>query len=89
MGEITETLCPFCNGVLDIEMFNGSYGCDTGCDYVRFEVDCPHCHKMVYQTGDFGEFDDTDEEEYRERFMADFAIEVQRINARKAKETAP
>lgn len=91
-----ETLCPFCNGIVDIDMYNGTYGCDTGCDYVRFEVHCPHCHRMIYQTGTFGEFGgDTEDEEYlpsakhyRDQFMAEFAEAVVKINARRAAQEA-
>lgn len=76
-------LCPFCNAKLEEELYDGTYGCDTGCDYVRFEVSCPGCGKMIYQTGDFGfiEGDSKAETEYREQFMAEFAEAVQKINA--------
>lgn len=79
------TLCPFCNHQLDIGMFNGTYGCDTGCSYIRFEVQCPGCGRSIYETGDFGEYyDDAGEAEYREQFMEEFVEAVQRINAAKA-----
>jgi hypothetical protein len=83
------TLCPFCNHVLDIKMFDGTYGCDTGCDYVRFEVECPGCKRSIYETGSFGsafdDWDDTTEAEYRSGFMAEFAEAVQRINTERAR----
>lgn len=39
---------------------DGKYGCDTGCDYVRFEavLSCPHERDEIYQFGDFGELCD-------------------------------
>jgi hypothetical protein len=79
------TLCPFCNHELDIKLYNGTYGCDTGCDYVRFKVNCPACGKMIYETGDFGEIytDDDSEAEYREQFMTEFAEEVKKINRKR------
>lgn len=77
-------LCPFCNSPVDVEMFNGMYGCDTGCDYVRFEVECPSCKSTIYDSGTFGDYTTPEEEaEYYEEFMTEFAEEVQRINARR------
>lgn len=92
-----EILCPFCNGKIEPEMYNGTYGCDTGCDYVRFEVYCPHCRRLNYQTGCFGEFGDPGNEDddylpsakhYRDQFMAEFAEAVVKINARRAAQEA-
>lgn len=36
---------------------DGSYGCDTGCEYVRFEavLTCPHDEREEYEYGQFGE----------------------------------
>lgn len=83
-------LCPFCNGKVETEMYNGTYGCDTGCDYIRFEVRCPGCHRGIYSTGCFGEFAETEKDDYnRSResyysdFMEDFAEAVQRIHQRR------
>jgi len=85
LAEEPDVLCPFCNHSLAIGMFNGTYGCDTGCSYVRFTVECPGCNKTIYHTGTFGEFEDhTEQAEYREEFMAEFAKAVQEINAKKA-----
>lgn len=85
---MTTALCPFCNHELDIDLFNGTYGCDSGCEYVSFEVECPGCKREIYRTGEFGSFGDSPwdepEDAYRERFMAEFAEEVAKINARKA-----
>ncbi|MCV7174780.1 putative Ig domain-containing protein [Mycolicibacterium sphagni] len=78
-------LCPFCNGSLDIELYNGAYGCNTGCSYVRFEVDCPHCRREIYSKGEFGEMSGPhDEDDYRDQFMAEFAEAVQKINQERA-----
>lgn len=78
-------LCPFCSSAVDIELYNSMYGCDTGCECVRFEVQCPTCKRTIYDTGDFGSMDgQEDETEYRERYMAEFAAEVLRIKAAKS-----
>lgn len=80
-----ELLCPFCNGALEEDMYDGTYGCDTGCDYVRFSLECPHCKKEVYRTGAFGsafeDWDDVTAEEYRAEFLDEWAAAVQKINA--------
>lgn len=43
---------------------DGSYGCDTGCEYVRFEatIRCPHGGSSQFDWGDFGELTDMLEE---------------------------
>lgn len=46
--------------VADPDAYNGMYGCDTGCEYARFEatIRCPHGHSEEYEWGDFGEIAD-------------------------------
>lgn len=67
-------LCPFCSHALDEELFNGVYGCDTGCEYVRMEIECPNCHKVAWDSGSFGSYDNKEEKaEYRAEFMDEFA----------------
>lgn len=41
----------------DVEGGDGTYGCDTGCEYVRLEatISCPHGERDEYDYGDFGE----------------------------------
>ena len=41
----------------DPESHNGTYGCDTGCEYVRFEatITCPHGQREDFEWGTFGE----------------------------------
>lgn len=72
-----ELLCPFCNSVLDEHLYDSAYGCDRGCEYVRFELECPTCKKVVFDTGDFGsafdDWDDVSAEEYREKFLEEWA----------------
>lgn len=43
--------------VEDADARNGSYGCDTGCEYVRFEavLTCPHGERVEHEFGEFGE----------------------------------
>lgn len=75
-----DMLCPFCNTKLDEELYNGTYGCDTGCEYVSVEVECPECHKVVWSSGSFGYYENKDEKaEYRAEFMEQLAEELQRI----------
>lgn len=57
-------LCPYCGKPWTREMldaYNGSYGCDTGCGYVRIEITCASCDKTVYVKGEFGSFEDDEE----------------------------
>lgn len=50
-----------------LEAYNGTYGCDTGCEYVSVVVKCDHCKRAVYVKGEFGEFEDEEEkQEYLE-----------------------
>lgn len=44
----------------DVEASNGSYGCDTGCEYARFEatITCAHGESYEFEWGDFGMIDD-------------------------------
>lgn len=46
--------------LIDYEATDGSYGCDTGCSYVRFEADvtCPHGFSEHWESGDFGRLSD-------------------------------
>lgn len=41
----------------DVTGEDSSYGCDTGCEYVRLEADmsCPHGERECYAYGKFGE----------------------------------
>lgn len=53
------TSCPDAHAV-DSDMFNGTYGCETGCEYARLEavVTCPHGFKEDFEYGMFGEVSD-------------------------------
>jgi hypothetical protein len=60
--------------VLDPDASDGTYGCDTGCDYVTLEaqIACPHVAAPVeYEYGDFGTMamllDDLDEMDAADR----------------------
>jgi hypothetical protein len=43
--------------VLEFDSRNGSYGCDTGCEYLRLEatIGCPHGDPVDYEYGEFGD----------------------------------
>lgn len=47
--------CP--EAVADATAEDGVYGCETGCDYARFEatISCPHGFSEQYEYGQFGE----------------------------------
>lgn len=42
--------------VTDPDAQSGEYGCDTGCDYTRFEavIGCDHGQQINYEYGEFG-----------------------------------
>jgi hypothetical protein len=43
--------------VAELDANDSTYGCDTGCEYVRLEsvLTCPHGERVDYDWGDFGE----------------------------------
>lgn len=63
--------CRKCSAVLTedcIELRNGVYGCDTGCEYVTLEIECP-CGDE-FEAGTFGCFEnDAEEKELLEELM--------------------
>lgn len=49
--------CKFCKKKYadsTIEAINGSYGCDTGCEYYHIILTCPHCHRSIVLEKSFG-----------------------------------
>lgn len=68
-SEDVQMLCPFCSTPFTkemVEIYNEGYGCDSGCSYVRVEVVCSKCQKVVYTKGSFGEVSDEDRAEVLE-----------------------
>lgn len=56
-------LCAFCSTPFTkemIEVYQGTYGCDTGCEYTSVTVECSKCHKDIYKKGEFGISEDED-----------------------------
>jgi len=49
-----------CDAAVTYEGSDGSYGCDTGCEYARLEavIVCPHGERDEYTYGWFGELAD-------------------------------
>ena len=51
-----------CDGAeaADVTGGDGSYGCETGCEYVRLEavITCPHGRREEWTWGEFGELAD-------------------------------
>lgn len=61
---MSKIICPYCSAPFSKEMlniYNDTYGCETGCPYLRIEIDCESCGKTVYRKGEFGEFSDDEE----------------------------
>jgi len=50
--------CP--NVTVRYDGYTGSYGCDTGCEYIRLEaeISCLHGHSVEFEYGEFGEISD-------------------------------
>ncbi|MER6183035.1 hypothetical protein [Streptomyces sp. NPDC001652] len=46
--------------VTDPDAQNGTYGCDTGCDYTRFKavIACDHGQQCEFKYGEFGRLSD-------------------------------
>jgi hypothetical protein len=56
-------ICPFCDAPYSekmLEVFDGTYGCESGCSYMDITVFCDACGKRVYVKGAFGETDSID-----------------------------
>lgn len=88
MTSTQRLLCPFCSAELDEDLYNGTYGCDSGCEYIQFSLACPACGKVIYNTGAFGHFGDAyepSENEYRQEFLDEWAAAVETINAERVR----
>lgn len=60
--ETGQFICPFCDAPYTEDMLkamDGSYGCDTGCEFMRVIIECGSCHRAVYVWGTFGGTDRT------------------------------
>ena len=82
MSKQSNPVCPFCNAELEEDMFDSTYGCDTGCEYITIEIECPDCGKVMWRSGEFGSLEGITEEEKQEthdRFMQEFVKELERI----------
>jgi hypothetical protein len=64
------TACPDVT-VKDFVASDGTYGCETGCEYARLEavLSCPHHENVEYEYGEWGE-------------LADMIEEMERIDGR-------
>ena len=78
-------ICPKCECQLKEKIENGLYGCDSGCEYIRYELECVECDFYFYE-GEFGYYEDEEEkQEYLENFRHEAlskrqAIEVLNVN---------
>ena len=61
-------LCPYCSAPFTKEMmdvYEGSYGCYTGCTTINVEVYCQKCGKEIYNKNGFGSvYEETTDEEW-------------------------
>lgn len=66
------TKCPDTIIIVDSAR-NGTYGCDTGCEYVRFEatVSCPHGESCDYEFGEFSDLASIIEDMRRDGLVLD------------------
>ena len=53
---------------------DGSYGCPTGCEYLRLRADlhCPHGHRETFVYGEFGELSFIIEEISKSSLVVDY-----------------
>jgi len=61
---MTKILCAFCGTPYTKDMlnvYNGNYGCESGCEYVTYVVVCETCKREVYIKGEFGSYEEDDE----------------------------
>lgn len=55
-----------------LDVMNGTYGCETGCEYITYVVVCKSCDKIIYVKGDFGSFDDDKE---KRKYISNISLE--------------
>lgn len=60
--------CVFCSAPFTKEMlhvYEGTYGCETGCSSTNVEVDCENCGRICYEKSELGGvYEETKEEEW-------------------------
>jgi len=55
-----------------LDVMNGTYDCETGCEYITYVVVCESCKRMVYIKGDFGSFDN---EKEKHEYISNISVE--------------
>ena len=62
--------CAFCSAPFTKEMlvvYEGTYGCETGCPTVNIEVICKRCNRICYEKSELGGiYKETTNEEWEE-----------------------
>lgn len=68
--EIEKLLCPYCSAEFTKEMLNvyeGTYGCETGCSTCEVELDCEKCGREIYKKSELGGvYEETTDDEWNE-----------------------
>ena len=62
-------LCVYCNAPWTkdmIDVYSGSYGCDTGWSTIQITVECDNCGKRIYSKNDLGNLKSEEVEEIRD-----------------------
>ena len=69
--------CAWCNAPYTREMldvYNGTYGCDSGCEYYSIVVACTSCKREVYVEQGFGSYNNEKEKEEMKNSVSDAEI---------------
>lgn len=70
MSKEEKLFCVFCSAPFTkdmLEVYEGSYGCETGCTTVEVEVVCNSCGRTCYEKSELGGvYEETTEEEWAE-----------------------
>lgn len=85
-------ICPFCSAPYTEEMLkamDGSYGCPTGCEFMRVIIQCASCDRAVYVWGEFGEADHNLDENWRHDTFTDGDLAHALKNAERREEHDP
>ena len=87
-----DILCPFCGAPYTEAMLramDGSYGCDTGCEFMRVIIACESCKRAVYVWGTFGETDHSLDEHWRRETFTGKDLQTSLANAELYEEDDP
>lgn len=62
--------CVFCSAPFTkemLEVYEGTYGCESGCETTNVKVVCANCGRICYEKSEFGDVcEETKEEEWQD-----------------------